>query len=283
MQLIVRPLRLLETAYDSVRFYGLIVLLGVICLTFCATALLVYPLLPRRWGTASGRFGIMAGFRIFSWALSASGAYKLDLHELDALRGGPAVILAPNHPCLIDALLILTRHPNLACVMKAQVTGNVFLGAGARLARYIRSDQPRQMIKAAIADLHRGGVLLLFPEGTRTLRQPVNPLSASIGVIAKRARVPVQVAIIETDSPYLAKGWPLHRRPAIPITYRVRLGRRFDPPTDVDAFMAALEHEYARELAGSLQSKWLGQFESTPERKLLGEPVGAERRADPGA
>jgi 1-acyl-sn-glycerol-3-phosphate acyltransferase len=35
------------------------------------------------------------------------------------LRGGPPLILAPNHPALIDALLILTRHPNLVCVMKS--------------------------------------------------------------------------------------------------------------------------------------------------------------------
>ena len=38
--------------------------------------------------------------------------YRLDLRAIDSLKGGPPVILAPNHPCLIDALLILTRHPN---------------------------------------------------------------------------------------------------------------------------------------------------------------------------
>jgi 1-acyl-sn-glycerol-3-phosphate acyltransferase len=211
-------------------------------------ALCAHWLLPRRWGRAAGRFGIMAGFRLFSWALMGTGMYKLDLRAIDSLRGGPPVILAPNHPSLIDALLILTRHPNLACVMKAQLLGNIFLGPGASLARYIRSDLPRPMIREAIADLRDGGVLLLFPEGTRTTRTPVNPLKASIGVIAKHAGVPVQVAIIETDSAFLGKGWSLFRTPRMPITYRVRLGRRFDPPTDVPAFMAALEQEYRREL-----------------------------------
>jgi 1-acyl-sn-glycerol-3-phosphate acyltransferase len=250
--------QLLKTLCDYVTLYILLVLLGVVCLTFCAGALLVYPLLPRRLGTAAGRFGIMAGFRVFSWVLTLSGAYKLDLRALDSLRGGPAVILAPNHPCLIDAPLIVSRHPNIACVMKGELMGNIFLGAGSRLARYIRSDLPRQMIKEAVADLRDGGVLLLFPEGTRTTQIPSNPLKASIGVIAKHAGAPVQVAIIETDSPYLGKGWPLFRRPKLPITYRVRLGRRFDPPTQIPAFMAALEQEYARELAAAPQSEWLG-------------------------
>lgn len=240
-----RPLRLF---FESVVLYGLLALLAVICLSFSVVAVFAYWLLPLRWGRAAGRFGIMAGFRLFSWALVFTGMYKLDLRAIDSLRGGPPVILAPNHPSLIDALLILTRHPNLACVMKAQLLGNIFLGPGARLARYIRSDLPRAMIREAIADLRGGGVLLLFPEGTRTMRTPVIPLKASIGVIAKHAGVPVQVAIIETDSAFLGKGWSLFRTPSMPITYRVRLGRRFDPPTDVPEFMAALEQEYRREL-----------------------------------
>jgi 1-acyl-sn-glycerol-3-phosphate acyltransferase len=250
-------LRPLKIIHEYVVAYTLLTLLGVICLLFSVWAMLMYPLLPRRMGTAAGRFGIMAGFRLFSWMLSMTGAYRLDLSAIDSLRDGPPVILAPNHPSLIDALLILTRHPNIACVMKAELMGNLFLGAGSRLARYIPSDQPRQMIKDAVEDLRNGGVLLLFPEGTRTTRDPLNPLKASIGVIAKHARVPVQVAIIETDSPYLSKGWPLFRRPNLPITYRIRLGKRFDPPVDVNSFMSALEREYTQQLTGALQSEWL--------------------------
>jgi len=252
---LLRPLRII---HEYVLAYALLTLLGLICLLFSVWALLMYPLLPRRLGTAAGRFGIMAGFRTFSWALTITGAYKLDLSAIDSLREGPPVILAPNHPSLIDALLILTRHPNIACVMKAELMRNAFLGAGSRLARYIPSDQPRQMIKDAVADLREGGVLLLFPEGTRSTREPLNPLKASIGIIAKHAGVPVQVAIIETDSPYLGKGWPLFRRPNLPITYRVRLGRRFDPPADVNSFMTALEREYIQQLSGAPQSGWLG-------------------------
>src|SRR5262249_34889291 len=145
-------LRPLKTLHECVLTYGLLILLGLICLVFSVWALLMHPLLSRRAGTAAGRFGIMAGLRLYSWLLSLTGAYKLDLTAIDSLREGPPVILAPNHPSLIDALLILTRHPNIACVMKAELLQNVFLGAGSRLARYIPSDQPRQMIKEAVAE-----------------------------------------------------------------------------------------------------------------------------------
>jgi 1-acyl-sn-glycerol-3-phosphate acyltransferase len=261
--------RLIKTLHDHIATYCLLALLGVLCLGWSVIALVGYPLLPRRLGKALGRSGIMAGFRVFAWALTFSGAYKLDLRAIDALRGGPPVILVPNHPNLIDAPLILTRHPNVACVMKPQLMENVFLGAGARFARYIRSGQPRQMIKGAVEDLKQGGVLLLFPEGTRTTRSPINPLTASVGVIAKHAQVPVQVVIIETDSPYLSKGWSLFRVPSLPITYRVRLGRRFDPPSSVATFMDELEREFAAQLADAPQSGWLGEMNDPQGNHLM--------------
>jgi len=55
----------------------------------------------------------------------------------------------------------------------------------------------------------------------------------------------------------LSKGWPLFRRPALPIIYRVRLGKRFDPPADVPAFTAELDQYYRQALEGALQSRWL--------------------------
>jgi 1-acyl-sn-glycerol-3-phosphate acyltransferase len=261
--------RLLKTLVDHVATYVGLTGLGVICLAWSVIALVCYPLLPRRLGTAFGRAGIMVGFRLYAWTLSATGAYRLDLSAVDALRGGPPVVLVPNHPSLIDALLILTRHPNISCVMKEEPMRNIFLGAGSRLARYIPSGKPRKMIKECVEELARGGVVLLFPEGTRTTRVPLNPLTGSVGVISKHARVPVQMLIIETDSPYLSKGWTLFRVPSLPITYRVRLGRRFDPPANVATFMKELEDEYLSELAGAPQNNWLGQTSTAPDNHLI--------------
>jgi 1-acyl-sn-glycerol-3-phosphate acyltransferase len=252
-------LRFLKIIYEYFALYSSLTLLGLICLTWSVFALPLYFILPARIGTAIGRRGIMAGFRIYTWSLSVTRAYHLDLRAVDTLRGGPPVILAPNHPALIDALLILTRHPNLVCVMKSELMRNVFLGSGSRLARYVRNESSRQMVKESVAHLQAGGVLLLFPEGTRTTKAPINSLVGSVGLIAKQAKVPVQTLLIETDSPFLSKGWPLFKRPELPITYRVRLGKRFDPPSDVGAFTAELDGYYRQALAGALQSRWLNQ------------------------
>jgi 1-acyl-sn-glycerol-3-phosphate acyltransferase len=250
-------LRSLKITYEYFALYSSLTLLGLICLTWSVFALPLYFILPRRLGTAVGRRGIMTGFSLYAWSLSITRTYRLDLRDIDSLKAGPPVILAPNHPCLIDALLILTRHPNLVCVMKSELMRNVFLGSGSRLARYVRNDSSRQMVKESVAHLREGGTLLLFPEGTRTVREPLNALVGSVGLISKHAGVPVQTVIIETDSPFLSKGWPLFKRPTLPVTYKVRLGKRFDPPSDVSAFTAELERYFREELAGAMQSRWL--------------------------
>jgi 1-acyl-sn-glycerol-3-phosphate acyltransferase len=234
-------------------------LLGLICLSWTVFALPFLLLLPERSGTRCGRWGILAGFRLYVWSLRLMHVYRLDLRVLRELYGGPAVVLAPNHPSLIDALFIIAHDPNIACVMKSSLMNNPFLGPGARLARYIASDPPRRMIARAVAELGRGGVVLLFPEGTRTQRAPVNALQASVGIIAKHAGVPVQTLIIEQDTAYLSKGWSLFRRPSLPITYRMRLGRRFDPPADVRVFTLELESYFRTELAHSTQNHWIEQ------------------------
>jgi 1-acyl-sn-glycerol-3-phosphate acyltransferase len=249
--------RYLKIVYEYFALYSSLTLLGLICLVWSVFALPLFFLLPPRAGTAIGRRGIMLGFRIYAWSLAITRVYRLDIRDIDSLKGGPPLILAPNHPCLIDALLILTRHPNIVCVMKSALMRNLFLGSGSRLARYIRNDSSRQMVKESVAQLRDGAILLLFPEGTRTISGPINCLVGSVGLIAKHANVPVQTLVIETDSPFLSKGWPLFRRPTLPITYRVRLGKRFDPPSDVEAFTMELDRYYRQALQGALQARWL--------------------------
>ena len=249
--------RYLKIVYEYFALYSSLTLLGLICLIWSVFALPLFFLLPPRAGTAIGRRGIMLGFRVYAWSLAITRVYRLDIRDIDSLKGGPPLILAPNHPCLIDALLILTRHPNIVCVMKSALMRNVFLGSGSRLARYVRNDSSRQMVKESVVHLRDGAILLLFPEGTRTVREPINCLVGSVGLIAKHANVPVQTLVIETDSPFLSKDWPLFRRPTLPITYRVRLGKRFDPPSDVEAFTMELDRYYRQALQGALQTRWL--------------------------
>ena len=181
--------RFLKMLYEYSVLYASLTLLGLICLTWSLFAVPLYFILPGRIGIAVGPARHHGGIPPVQLVIAAHGRLPFGSRRDRLPRGGPPVILAPNHPALIDAPLILSRHPNLVCVMKAELMNNVFLGAGARLARYVGNDSSRQIVKESVAHLHAARVLLLFPEGTRTTRAPINPLVGSVGLIAKQANV----------------------------------------------------------------------------------------------
>ncbi|MCB1888546.1 MAG: 1-acyl-sn-glycerol-3-phosphate acyltransferase [Rhodocyclaceae bacterium] len=224
--------------------------LGLECLVWLPFAALLHLLLPAAIGQRVGRRVIRFGFALYLRWLSLLGACRFDVSALDGLADEGPLIIAPNHPCLLDAVMVIACLPNVACIMKAGLMNNIFLGAAARLAGYIRNEPTLAMVLSSVTELEKGGQLLLFPEGTRTVNDPINPCLPSAAIISGRSGVPIQTVLIETDSAYLAKGWPLFRRPDMPIRYRLRLGERFAPDTDHEA----LTHRLETYLAGAMRA-----------------------------
>jgi len=237
------------TAYETLAMGLGLGFLALLCLVWLPFALILHLVLPRRWGRPLGRTAIALGFRVYLRFLSLFCACRFDLAALDGLRREAPLIVVANHPSLLDAVMILSRFPDMVCIMKAALMKNPLLGAAARLARYIPNDTPLEMILGACDELRAGAKLLIFPEGTRTRNFPLGPCSAGAGLIAGRAGAPVQALLIEFSSPYLGKAWPLWRRPQLPLRFAVRLGRRFPPPPDAAAFGLELERYLRAELA----------------------------------
>ena len=227
---------------------ALLTVLGLVSLGWNLLAVPLYPLLPVERGRAVGRAVIAWCYRAF-WALaSLAGMLKIESSVLDRFRDEAGLIIVANHPSMLDALILVARLPRSACIMKAELMKNLFLGAGARLARYIRNDSARGMIRLTVQDLKRGGQLVIFPEGTRTTVRPVNPFRPGVTLIAKLADVPIQTVFIDTDSPYLGKGWPIWKLPPLPMVFTVRLGERFAPSPDPHALLRTLEDYFVANL-----------------------------------
>lgn len=222
--------------------------LAAMCLLWLPFAALLYPLLPRRAGQRLGRFVIVCSFRFYLVLLALLCGCRFDLRALDALRRERGLIVAANHPSLLDAVILVSRLPDAVCVMKASLLDNLLFGAAARLARYVRNDGALQLIRNGSQCLAEGAQVVLFPEGSRTTQFPLDPLGRSLGLLARRAQVPVQTVLLEYSTPYLGKRWPLWCPPALPLTCTARLGRRFAAPEDHQAFTAELERYLRAEL-----------------------------------
>ncbi len=221
-----------------------LLVLALISLAFNLGAVVLYPLLGSGCGRRVGRAGIAYVYRGY-WAFTRScGLLHLDATALDVLSNEPRLVIVANHPSLLDAMLLVARLPRAFCVMKASLLRNPFLGAGAALARYISNDRPHTMVRRALAELRAGGQLVMFPEGTRTTQPPLNRFHPGFAAIARHAGVPIQAVFVDTDSPYLGKGWPLWRLPPLPIRFAVRLGRRFEPRADHEALTREIEDHF---------------------------------------
>jgi 1-acyl-sn-glycerol-3-phosphate acyltransferase len=234
---------------ETIRMYVGFLLLGLFCLTISISAGPVRLALSRERSTRLGRRLVASFTRTYLKLLVLMGACRFDLSELDTLRDAPAMVIAPNHPSLLDALLVLSALPDATCVMKADIVDSPVFGGAARLAGYVRNAPLRAMVHEAIANLHRGSHVLLFPEGTRTTQRPIGRLQGTTGLIAKHAGVPVQTVFIETDSGFLGKGWSWSSTPRLPVSYRVRLGQRFESPENPARFVHELETYFRSELA----------------------------------
>ena len=138
-------------------------------------------------------------------------------------RGG--LVLAANHTALIDITCLLARMPEAVCIFKPAIRRNPVLGAAARRAGYLGNDGGHDLVRGAAEKIAAGQKLVVFPEGTR---QPPGaaplPFKPGFVLIARRARVPIQLVRIKTDSDVLTKGRAWWRLPKFPAHIEVTAG-----------------------------------------------------------
>jgi 1-acyl-sn-glycerol-3-phosphate acyltransferase len=204
-------------------------------------------------------------FDIFLRTLCWCNLMQLDLSSIDKLAKEERLIIAVNHPSLLDALFIVSRLPNASCIMKYSLMANPLLGFGARMAGYIRNDSTQVLVRGACDDLAAGSQLVVFPEGTRTVELPINELRGAYATIARRSKVPVQLVMINSNSRFLGKRWPLLKRPDLPLRYQATVLERIDPNQSREAIVAQT-NEHFRDAIGDTPFDLNGANNATEPR-----------------
>lgn len=258
-----QSLSLLWAAYEYLAMGLGLLFLALICLLWLPFALIMRPLMPGRRGRRFGQRIISWGFRLYLGFLRLACASHFDLRDLDALRDQPPRVLVANHPSLLDVVLIVSRLPNVVCVMKDSLMRNILLGSAARLAGYISNKGPLEMVLQAGQALDEGAHVLLFPEGSRTRQFPLDALNNSAALIARRTGIPIQSLLIRFSSPdpapYLGKGWPLWRKPKLPQYWSVRLGPVYplgaEPPTQSKTAISPMTRRETAALTARIETE----------------------------
>lgn len=186
------------------------------------SVLLLFPHRERR-GPAVRR----AIYRLFgtwrSW-LHATKIVYANFHGFTAeALAGPAVYIS-NHPGLLDAPLLLGRLPDTICIFKPALIRNPALGPAAVMGGYASGDTGVDLIRDVADRIADGRSLLIFPEGTRTVKgAALNPFKPGFALIATRARVPIRLIVIRAPRDLLPKGWPWWKPCNYPAVVEIEL------------------------------------------------------------
>ncbi len=215
---------------------------------------LLYWCLPLRYSLPCGRFLLQKAFQVFIAYFRVAGLLILNDEELVKLsQCSNAMIIAPNHIALWDAVFIIARIPETICIMKGAILRNPILGGGARLAGYIPNDSTSQMLLKASAQLQQGEKLLVFPEGTRTKPDAIwlNQIQGAVAILAKHSSVPVVPVYIRSNSRFFEKGRPLFKMPDFPLRIDFTIGKpiQFKAEESNKDFSSRLESIYVTELS----------------------------------
>ena len=240
--------------YGSFVYCVSFLIIGITGIVYSIFSMVLCFLLPRRFRHWLGGRLLRWIFRIFFGALRITGVVRVDSKDLKQLNRPGGILIAANHPCLIDAVMVISRIPDIVCVIKSGILRNPVYGGGARLAGFIANDSPTSMVKNSVKALKEGKKLLIFPEGTRTVEPPVNQFRRSFAVIARAADAPVSLVFVESNSPCLGKGWPLLKMPVFPLRYRLTVGEELQVPQegDVKDWVSEVEEVFREELEGKV-------------------------------
>ena len=185
--------------------------LGGLLLSLCWFPLLALFLRGERRRILA-QASIKQSFRLFMGLLRGLGVLDYRVSGLPASLHGALVVA--NHPSLLDYVMLAAELPACDCIVKQALWHNPFLGGVVRAASYIPNVEAEQLLPRCIERVHHGGLLLVFPEGTRTT--PGQPIQLQRGAaqLALRGQLPLQPVRIQCSERFLTKQDKWFRVPA---------------------------------------------------------------------
>lgn len=197
-------------------------------------------------------------FRAFVYLLRVGGVIDSRFHGVDRLDGCRGALIVANHPSLLDTVFLMSRMPDVQCIVKNELWDNRFLGGVMRAADYIRNDgNPETMLEQCRRSLAAGQNILVFPEGTRSVPGQDVKFQRGFANIATYFEAPIQLVTIKCEPSTLAKGNPWYDIPP----RQARFDITFDEQLDMTAYLSDEPRSIkVRKLTRQLEKYYVGKL-----------------------
>ena len=242
-----------------------------LCVTACSFFLfgvggiilgyLIFPIVSlvsnsRKLSIKRCRYLIQQCFRLLVWFMSITGLLTREIHGEDVLSH-PGQLIVANHPTLIDIVFLIAMTPNATCIVKSELYRNVFTRGPVSRAAYIANDSPHELIDECVQAIKNGSSLVIFPEGTRSVKGRVGPFKRGAAYVFLAAQCPLTTATIISEPPTLAKHDKWFKIPYYRPHFTVRIK---------EAKFGSIEHQpvgtpSARELTRLWRDKFIQEVE----------------------
>ncbi|MYD20698.1 MAG: 1-acyl-sn-glycerol-3-phosphate acyltransferase [Holophagales bacterium] len=196
---------------------------------------IVFPairmLSPREATGRRCRRAIQRSFRLFLVVLSVLRLMRFEFCEEERLLHLHGRLVVANHPSLLDVVVLVSRLPDARCVVKHAVWRSPFLGTVVRLAGYVPSVDPQDVVDRTARLLRAGETVVLFPEGTRTRKDRPAAVRRGAALILLRSGRPAVPVRLRVRPPALGKMDSLARLPPEAVHVRMTVGEEVHPST----------------------------------------------------
>lgn len=169
-------------------------------------------------------------FRFHVRLMQAMSVCTLNVRGVERLREPGGQLIVANHPTLIDVVLLGSLLPQLDCLVKIGAWRNPFMRGAVNAAGYVPNDLGEAVVEACAARLRQGRSLLLFPEGTRSLKGgELGSFHRGAAHVALSSGRPIRPLVIHCHPRFLTRGQHWYDVADRPMRFTIEVGDPIDP------------------------------------------------------
>ena len=168
---------------------------------------------------------VYLSWNFFIFSTKILGYLDYEFENFNKLGKASQLVIA-NHPSLLDVVFILSKVKRINCIVKNDLSKNIFLSPAIKASNYILNTEDEYLLNRSLEVLKNGESLLVFPEGTRT-KEIIKFHKAPFYIAIHGARVITSI-FIYMNPRSLQKGAKWYQTPKTKIKYKIKINKNLE-------------------------------------------------------